>query len=502
MSKFVAWFDRLLKNHFFQPADAISLSLFRFLYATLLIATLLKRGDKYVRMYETTTWYPTPLFELLGIPLVSVQVFQILQWVLLGALAFLAIGLFTRTAATVSWIAFFFVMGTSLGFGKSPHTDYVVHSTNVVVVVLFVLSVAPGAATYGIDGWRRRGWRWHPDEAGATISAWPTQLIKLSLALAYFGAGYCKVVTSPLWADGYTLQAYLMSKHLILDCDAGAWVAQQYWLCLLLGIATLVLELTFYLLVFYPRLTWWYVAAAIGFHTSIYLTMQINFFPYYGLTFLIFLDWPTIRSVGTWLAKLGRGVIAGETSGRATVPFAAATNVSVGTLGSTPGRILVGDTRAARIVVAGLWGLLAICIFARVEAWPLTDYRVFNSRNQIQRVCVYRLAGIDETGNQVWIPRSWMPLSPTSINGRFQAHLRHGSQADAQAMLAEMAAHIAKCDKAGKIKSVVLVQRKLRQTADTNLLEPVDLPVAKLALGGQSEPAAIIATGEGGIGLQ
>ncbi len=497
MSKVALWFDRLLKNNFFQPADAISLSLFRFLYATLLIVTLLQRGDKYVRMYETTTWYPTPLFELSGIPLLSVQVFQILQWVLLGSLAFVAIGLFTRTAATVSWIAFFLVMGTSLGFGKSPHTEYVVHSTNIVIVVLLVLSVAPAVATYGIDGWRRRGWRWHPDESGMAISAWPTQLIKLSLALAYFGAGYCKVATSPLWADGYTLQAFLMSKHLIIDCDAGAWVAQNYWLCLLLGIATLVLELTFYLVVFYPRLTWWYVAAAIGFHTSIYLTMRINFFPYYGLTFLIFLDWPTIRSLASWFAKLGRGMMASETIGRATAPLAPTKNIPVGTLGST-----LGDTLAARAVVVGLWGLLAVCIFARVEAWPLTDYRVFNSRNRIQRVCVYRLAGIDEAGKQVWIPRSWMPQSPTSINGRFQAHMRHGTEADAQAMLEEMAAHIAKCDSNGKIKSVVLVQRKLRQSSDTNLLEPVDLPVAELALGKSAEPAAIIATGEGGTELR
>lgn len=497
MSKVVAWFDRLLKYNFFQPADAFSLSLFRFLYATLLIVTLLQRGDRYLQRFETTTWYPTPLFELLGVPLLSLQSFQILQGVLLASLAFLAIGLFTRTAASVSWIAFFLVMGTSLGFGKSPHTEYVVHSTNIVVVVLFVLSVAPGVATYGIDGWRRRGWRWHPDERGRAISAWPTQLIKLALALAYFGAGYCKIATSPLWADGYTLQAFLMSKYLILDCETGAWVAQNYWLCLLLGIATLVLELTFFLVVFYPRLTWWYVTAAIGFHTSIYLTMQINFFPYYGLTFLIFLDWPTIRTIGSWFAKPGQSVLASETIGRAAAPLTVARNVSVGARGST-----LGDTLAARAVVVGLWGLLAVCIFARVEAWPLTDYRVFNSRNRIQRVCVYRLAGIDETGKQAWIPQSWLPLSPTSMNGRFQAHMRHGTEADAQTMLEEMAAFIAKCDRAGNIKSVVLVQRKLRQSADTNLLEPVDLPVAKLALGTIAGSAAIIATGEGGTELR
>ena len=55
----------------------------------------------------------------------------------------------------------------------------------------------------------------------ALLGAWPNQLIKLVLGLAYFGAGYCKLAGHPLWADGYNLQAYLLSKHLLHDIDAG-----------------------------------------------------------------------------------------------------------------------------------------------------------------------------------------------------------------------------------------------------------------------------------------
>jgi hypothetical protein len=157
MSKVTAYVDRLLKNNFFQPADAVSLSLFRFLYAALLIATLLKRSDGYFAKFESTTWYPTPLFELLGIPLMSASVFGAVQFVLIASLVLVALGAFTRISATIAWIAFFLYMGTTLGFGKSPHTEYVVHSTNIVIVILFVLSVAPGVAYYGVDGWRSRG---------------------------------------------------------------------------------------------------------------------------------------------------------------------------------------------------------------------------------------------------------------------------------------------------------------------------------------------------------
>ena len=196
-------------------------------------------------------------------------------------------------------------MGTHLGFGKSPHTNYVIHSHNIVVFVLFILAIAPHAGEYGWDGLRRRGWRWWPSGGQpALATAWPRQLIILTLALAYFGAGYCKIASHLLWADGYNLQAYLMGKHLLLDCPVGAWIADSYWLCLLLSIATLALELTFFLILFFPRLTWLYVLSAISFHAAVYLTMRINFFPYYGFTLLVFIDWPLVQRATAPLLRL------------------------------------------------------------------------------------------------------------------------------------------------------------------------------------------------------
>src|SRR5262245_66179280 len=75
--------DRLLKRHFFQPVDPRSLSLFRFLYCTALIWKLASEGEAHLTKFAGTVWYPIPLFEGLGIPLMSSAAFQILHYVLL-----------------------------------------------------------------------------------------------------------------------------------------------------------------------------------------------------------------------------------------------------------------------------------------------------------------------------------------------------------------------------------------------------------------------------------
>jgi HTTM domain len=472
--------DRLLKRHFFQPVDPRSLSLFRFLYCTAIFWKLASEGDAHLTKFAGTAWYPIPLFEGLGIPLMSPAAFQILHYVLLVALLLTAVGACTRLAATTAWIAFFFYMGTYLGFGKSPHTSYVIHSHNIVVFILFILSVAPGVATYGIDGWLSRRWRWWLGEPASDTAqpawgtSWPSQLIKLTLGLAYFGAGYCKVASHPLWADGYTLQAYLMSKHLLIDCPPGAWVAQHWWLCLLLGIATLALELTFFLIVFYPRLTWFYLFGAICFHSCIYFTMRINFFPYYGASFLIFLDWPTLQALAAPLMAFARRKHAlPQIEWQAGTPPAC------------------GDSLAARAIILGLWVVLAVCIYGRIESWPFTDYRVFAGRNQISRVQVFRLAVTDTAGRTVWIPRVWAPLSPTSLNRRVHAHLDHGDDASLAAMLDDLAACAARCDRSARYQSIVIVERTLQSDPRTGGLLVIDRPFrrARLAYSNQADPS-------------
>ena len=90
------------------------------------------------------TWYRTPLFELLDIPLMSLEHYQVLRYVLLVALLLTALGVWTRVSATVAWMAFFLYIGTYLGFLKSPIPITSSTPTTICVFVLFILSIAPG----------------------------------------------------------------------------------------------------------------------------------------------------------------------------------------------------------------------------------------------------------------------------------------------------------------------------------------------------------------------
>jgi hypothetical protein len=480
IGKLRLFIDRLLKQHFFQPTAPQSLSLFRILYCAALIWSLADDRDMHLAKFSRSAWNPIPLFELFGVGLMSTAQFQALFSLLIAALVLTAIGLATRVSATVAWIAFFLYMGTYLGFDKSPDVNYVIHSHNMVVVILFILSLVPGVSDYGVDGWIRRR-RWSLGEH-AQASAWPIQLIKLTFCLAYFGAGYCKVASNPFWADGYTLQHNLMAKYLVLDCEPGHWVAQSWWLCLVLGIATLALELTFFLIVFYPRLTWFYVFGAICFHTAVNLTMRINFFPYFGCTFLIFLSWPVLVSLANapqrlfaWLATPAR---------RTSQPSIAPAPTAPSLLTASPPGVpqFIGDSPLARAFILTLWGVLLVCIYGRIESWPLTDYGVYAGRRTLSELHVYRLGAIDEQGRIHWIHRNWTPMSPTSFHRRVHAHRRSGEDAKLVRMLGDLAPYVAHSDQDGRFRSVVIVERTVSADPKTGELVIANQPREQVSL--------------------
>lgn len=408
---------RLVERSFFHATDSRSLSLFRFLYCALCAYQLWASAAGQMARHAKGIFHPIPLFQLLGVGLFDAETFALVRWITIVALVLGAIGLFTRIALTAAWIGFFLYAGTTLSFTKDAFSPYVTHTENIVVFVLMILSVAPGIAIWGVDGLRRRGFQWMPAASERQISAWPTQLVKLVFGFCYFGAGYCKVASHPLWADGYTLQAYFLQKHMLVDNAVAQWMAQHWWLCLFAGIGTLVLELTFFIVPFVPRaVQWLYVAAGVSFHTMIWLTMSINFFPYWGWVYLVFLDWPTLEALGRFLT---RGFRAGVEALRAVAL-------------SWPSSPLLGATRFARGFSVAFSVVMLVCIFAHIEAWPFSDFRVFQKRNHYRLAHVWRLAGVDENGERSWLTTHELVGSPVSTNRR----IRRSYQAKDQTVVA------------------------------------------------------------------
>jgi hypothetical protein len=182
------------------------------------------------------------------------------------------------------------VIGTYWSFNKAPDTNYVTHSQNILFWVPLILAASPGVAEYTILNLKK----WiSGSRSQVRIPNFGTQMIIATLALSYFSAGYCKLSADLMWADGDTLQVYILEKHLLLDIALGNFIAQSYWLCLLLGWATLVFELGFMVVIFATKLRPVFAVAGLLFHLGIFLAMDINFLTHMCLVYLIFLDLPS-----------------------------------------------------------------------------------------------------------------------------------------------------------------------------------------------------------------
>ena len=70
------------------------------------------------------------------------------------------------------------------------------------------------------------------------LARWP-QLAHVVVAMAYFSTGITKLLSGGFaWMNGYTLQNYLLGDAILRHIPLGLWVAQHYWLCVLLSVGT------------------------------------------------------------------------------------------------------------------------------------------------------------------------------------------------------------------------------------------------------------------------
>lgn len=341
------WFER--RGSLFGREHSGTLSLFRFLYCLLVaweVASAAHANDgDYLR---GRAYDPVPLFDSISHDPIPLGAFRIVRWILIVALLAAALGVFTRPALWVSFLGFVVYEGTALGFTKSPNSDYVYHMSNLTVFALAILAIAKGVDRHGIESLIRD--RNHAE----SIPEWPRKTILGLMALAYFGAFYCRMVTDPRWLDGYTIQGYLFDRALRHDVPLAFEVAQSYTACLVFGITTSLFEATFFLVLFFPRLGWIYAIGGLALHASIRELMAIDFFEFFILNYLAMVEW---EPLGRRLLGLG----------------------AVGASAPLPSRF-VPIPIGQRILCIGLLVMQAGCIVARVEHWPFSDFRVYSKR--------------------------------------------------------------------------------------------------------------------------
>ena len=262
MEKFLDIFKPVAPNH---------VLMFTKLFCVTLVIQLLINFGAQLRYFKTQPsrvyGRPVKLLRKFQLPALSENQFILSGIVLILCLLFAAFGIFAREFLIIALICYF------LYFNPIISLAYIQRKTNLLPLVLLVLIVSP-ALNGALD---------------KPATSWEIILIKIAIAQMYFSAGIQKIRQSGLsFCDGRSLQAYLLENYLWSDRKIGLLLAKKRWLCSLLSMLTLLFELTFWVIIFLPQLTFVYLAIALFFHIGTLLTMRINYLKYLAPVYMVF----------------------------------------------------------------------------------------------------------------------------------------------------------------------------------------------------------------------
>lgn len=215
-----------------------------------------------------------------------------------GALALA--GPFGRAGLVVfAWSATLLVANTYSYAGEYHHSE------GLLLIALWALTLAPSyeALSFRVRAKRmteesgeRKFSAQPPMDAGAydVFATWPLRLMQWLLALTYFDAGAAKLLHADFgWFQPSTLGYYLARDGLMAGSPIGIWMSEQAWLIPSLAVATVVLELCFFVAVLVPRSALIFVLAMTALHVAIFVAQWAPFPQHVALLWVAFL--PSIR---------------------------------------------------------------------------------------------------------------------------------------------------------------------------------------------------------------
>lgn len=242
----------------------------RLFSAVFAIQLLISFRDQYLYFKsQPTRIYGKPA-KILGrfrLPAINASQFRDVGFLLLLSLLFIIIGFLPRLFALSALICYFFYFHSILSLA------YVQRKTNLLPLVLLILVVSPSVDEHLL----------------APSTTWELVLVKIALAQIYLSAGIQKLQLSGWrWCTGRSLQAYLMENYLWSDRKAGLLLAQNQKLCAVFSTLTLAFELSFWIIIFIPSLTYVYLAGVLLFHAGTLVTMRINYLKYLLPVYMVF----------------------------------------------------------------------------------------------------------------------------------------------------------------------------------------------------------------------
>lgn len=289
-----------LTNYWFAPLAPQRLALIRIATGAFSLWYLLNRVSLFSNLSESgaAMFDPVGAVAWLQAPLPD-------SWVQ----AFFACTLALNLAYLIGWkfrqTGPLFALSLLVLFSYRNSWSMIYHDMNALVLQVLVLGFAASAGAYAWDARQSdhkhiAHWRY----------GWPLKLVCAVTTLTYFVAGIAKV-KSELgwgWATGESLRTQVAADTLRKEVLGGGsatplfeWMYEHSWMFMIMGVATLILELGALLALTHRRAGMVWAVLTWLMHWGIFFVMGITFrFQLSGFIFLPFFD---LEKIYPWLKK-------------------------------------------------------------------------------------------------------------------------------------------------------------------------------------------------------
>ena len=188
------------------------------------------------------------------------------------------VGLFTNVCLVLFAIGCLFLQTFVFSFRQYHHPEAIM------LIALLALSLGPSGRVLSFDSVLRR-WRGGTTAATAALvdysgefAGWPVRFIQCLYPLIYISAATAKIANNHYsfdWANGFTLQYYLIQDHIRKGIPLALWASQ--FLIQMSQIVILLYQCTYWLVLPFRKLLWIYLPLGIAFHLANYLILDAPF---------------------------------------------------------------------------------------------------------------------------------------------------------------------------------------------------------------------------------
>lgn len=303
-------FGHIWYNYWFRPTPLFNLAICRIIIVTFQLLYLIRRN--YLNHLIEQSAMPDALYQPLSVLKLLLLPFgvnyrppllflEIVFWVTMVTGIFALIGLKTKPSLLIFAVGNLFIQAYLYSFGDFHHPQAIM------LITLLLLALSPAGGVLSWDDLQHRISRnlrrqkftdFDILAKTSNFARWPLLTIQWLFALIYLSAAIWKLGGSGPgigsvsfdWSNGYTLQYYLIQDGLRWGSDLGLWLGQNHTLALISSWLAIWFETTFFLVLIFPRLAWFYLPVGAAFHTGIYLTQRAPFFQYIAI-YSVFIPW-------------------------------------------------------------------------------------------------------------------------------------------------------------------------------------------------------------------